>query len=62
MAMKARGLSRLSEDIDLKIVVDEEPTRLALHRLRDTIAEVLPAAGFHFDSANRARRDSRKGP
>ena len=54
-----RLLRRMSEDIDLKIVADEEPTRLALRRLRDTITEALLAAGFGFDPANRAHRDSR---
>ena len=54
-----RLLRRMSEDIDLKIVGDVEPTRPALRRLRDTITEALLAAGFRFDPANRAHRDSR---
>jgi Nucleotidyl transferase AbiEii toxin, Type IV TA system len=54
-----RLIRRMSEDIDLKIVGDAEPTRPALRRLRDTITEALLAAGFRFDPANRAHRDSR---
>jgi predicted nucleotidyltransferase component of viral defense system len=54
-----RLLRRMSEDIDLKIVGDTEPTRSALRRLRDRITEALLAAGFRFDPANRAHRDSR---
>ena len=54
-----RLLRRMSEDIDLKIVGDGEPTRAALRRLRSTITEALLAAGFRFDSENRAHRDSR---
>jgi len=54
-----RLIRRMSEDIDLKIVGDTEPTRSALRRLRDTITEALLAAGFRFDPANRAYRDSR---
>jgi hypothetical protein len=54
-----RLIRRMSEEIDLKIVGDPEPTRPALRRLRDTITEVLLAAGFRFDPANRAQRDSR---
>lgn len=54
-----RLLRCMSEDIDLKIVGDEEPRRPALRRLRDTITEALLTAGFRFDPANRAHRDSR---
>jgi predicted nucleotidyltransferase component of viral defense system len=54
-----RLLPRMSEDIDLKIVGDDEPRRPMLRRLRDTVAEALRAAGFRFDPANRAHRDSR---
>ena len=54
-----RLIRRMSEDIDLKIVSDTEPTRPALRRLRDTITQALLAAGFRFDPANRAHRDSR---
>jgi predicted nucleotidyltransferase component of viral defense system len=54
-----RLIQRMSEDIDLKIVGDTEPTRPALRRLRDTITEALLASDFRFDPANRAHRDSR---
>jgi len=54
-----RLIRRMSEDIDLKIVGDAEPTRPALRRLRDTITQALLAAGFRFDPANRAYRNSR---
>ena len=53
-----RLIRRMSEDIDLKIVGDEEPTQPALRRLRDTITEALLAAGFGFDPNNTAHRDS----
>ena len=54
-----RLIRRMSEDIDLKIVGDTESTRPALRRLRNTITDALLAAGFRFDPANRAQRDSR---
>lgn len=54
-----RLIRRMSEDIDLKIISDEEPTRSALRRLRETITLALLDAGFAFDPANRAQRDSR---
>jgi predicted nucleotidyltransferase component of viral defense system len=54
-----RLIQRMLEDIDLKIVGDAEPMRLVIRRLRDTITEALLAAGFRFDPANRAHRDSR---
>ena len=49
---------RMSEDIDLKIVSDHEGTRAELRKLRDTVTEALLAAGFEFDPANKAHRDS----
>jgi predicted nucleotidyltransferase component of viral defense system len=54
-----RLLRRMSEDIDLKVVGDTEPTRPALRRLRDTITQALLTAGLRFDPTNRAHRDSR---
>jgi hypothetical protein len=59
MSRAHRLIRRMSEDIDLKIVGDEEPRRPVLRRLRDTITEALLAAGFRLDPANRAHRDSR---
>jgi predicted nucleotidyltransferase component of viral defense system len=54
-----RLIRRMSEDIDLKIIADEEPKRSALRRLRETLTQALLAAGFLFDPNNRAHRDSR---
>jgi len=54
-----RIIRRMSEDIDLRIVSDPEPTRPALRRLRETITEALLAAGFRFDPDNPAYRESR---
>lgn len=54
-----RIIRRMSEDIDLRIVSDQEPTRPALRRLRETITEALHAAGFRFDPKNPAHRESR---
>lgn len=59
LARAHRLLRRMSEDIDLKIIGEVEPTRAALRRLRTAITEALLAAGFRFDPANRAHRDSR---
>ena len=54
-----RLIHRMSEDIDLKIVAAEgEPKRTALRRLRETITEALLKAGFKFDPANPAHRQS----
>src|SRR5271155_1994020 len=50
---------RMSEDIDLRIVCDREPTRAELRRLRQTITEALLQAGFRFDPDNSAHRESR---
>lgn len=54
-----RLIRRMSEDIDLKIVADEEPKRPALRRLRETVTQALRDAGFHFDPDNPEHRDSR---
>jgi predicted nucleotidyltransferase component of viral defense system len=50
---------RMSEDIDLRIVADREPTRAELRRLRQTITEALLLARFRFDPDNSAHRESR---
>jgi predicted nucleotidyltransferase component of viral defense system len=50
---------RMSEDIDLRIVSDREPTRAELRRLRQTITDALLQAGFRFDPDNSAHRESR---
>lgn len=49
---------RMSEDIDLKIVSDEPPSRVELRKLRDIVTNALLDAGFRFDPANAAHRDS----
>jgi hypothetical protein len=48
----------MSEDIDLKIVSDDPPTRPALRHLREVITDSLHAAGFAFDPDNPAHRES----
>ena len=49
---------RMSEDIDLKIVSDAPPSRAELRTLRDNVTKALLNAGFEFDPANAAHRDS----
>lgn len=51
-------IRRMSEDIDLKIVADEEPSRTALRRLREAMTDALLRVGFRFDPGNRAHRKS----
>jgi predicted nucleotidyltransferase component of viral defense system len=53
-----RLIRRMSEDIDLKIVADEEPSRTALRRLREAMTDALLRAGFRFDPGNPAHRKS----
>ena len=52
-------VNRMSEDIDLKIVSDEEPKRSALRHLRESVTAALISAGFQFDPENPAHRHSR---
>lgn len=59
LARANKLVKRMSEDIDLKIVADEEPKRSALRQLRDAITEALLAAGFRFDPENPDHRHSR---
>ncbi len=49
---------RMSEDIDLKIVSEQEPSRTELRRLRDKVTASLLEAGFVFDPDNPAHRNS----
>jgi predicted nucleotidyltransferase component of viral defense system len=50
---------RMSEDIDLRIVVDNNRSaRGALRRLRSKVTEALLGVGFKFDPADRAYRRS----
>lgn len=53
-----RLIRRMSEDIDLKIVADQEPSRPALRRLRNTVTKALLDVGFKFDPENREHRES----
>jgi predicted nucleotidyltransferase component of viral defense system len=53
-----RLIRRMSEDIDLKIVCDREPSRPALRGLRDSITNALLAAGFEFDPKDPNHRES----
>jgi arginyl-tRNA synthetase len=56
---RAHGLiRRMSEDIDLRIVGIDKPTRGQLRTLRDTITQVLLGAGFAFDPENPEHRKS----
>jgi len=52
-------IRRMSEDIDLKITGDREPTRAELRRLRESVTNSLSQAGFRFDPDNPAHRISR---
>lgn len=54
-----RLIFRMSEDIDLRIVSDEPPTRAALRELRGNIAAALAEAGFRFDPNDAAQMQSR---
>lgn len=53
-----RLIRRMSEDIDLKIVADEEPSRTALRRLHEAMTDALLRVGFRFDPGNPAHRKS----
>ena len=53
-----RLTKRMSEDVDLKIVCDTNPSRGALRRLRADITDALLAAGFAFDPENKEHRVS----
>jgi hypothetical protein len=54
---RAYGLTkRMSEDIDLKIVAQQKPSRGALRNLRRKITDALLGAGFTFDPENPLHR------
>ena len=54
-----RLIRRMSEDIDLRIVVDSNrPGRGTLRRLRARITEALLGAGFEFDPEDSAYRET----
>ncbi len=49
---------RMSEDVDLKIVAGEPPSRAALRDLRERVTNALLESGFQFDPQNPAHRHS----
>lgn len=51
-------IHRMSEDIDLKIVSDDKPSRNQLGNLRDRITDAMLAVGFTFDPQNPEHRQS----
>jgi predicted nucleotidyltransferase component of viral defense system len=54
-----RLIQRMSEDIDLRVVVDSNrPGRGTLRRLRARITEALLGAGFEFDPDDPAHRET----
>jgi predicted nucleotidyltransferase component of viral defense system len=54
---RAHGLiRRMSEDIDLRVVAADKPSRRALRALRETVTNALQEAGFEFDPANESQR------
>lgn len=56
---RAHGLiRRMSEDIDLRIVVEKKPSRGELRTLREIVTKSLLEAGFEFDPANKAHRET----
>src|SRR5882672_1500757 len=56
---RAHGLiRRMSEDVDLRIIAADTPTRGTLRSLRETITEALLEAGFNFDPADNAHRET----
>lgn len=50
--------TRMSEDVDLKIVRDKPPSRGELRKLRTAITDALLDAGFEFDPENEKHRVS----
>ncbi|MGP0073445.1 MAG: nucleotidyl transferase AbiEii/AbiGii toxin family protein [Bryobacteraceae bacterium] len=53
-----RLIRRMSEDLDLKITAEEEPSRGALRRLRENMTDALLRAGFQFDPGSPEHRKS----
>jgi predicted nucleotidyltransferase component of viral defense system len=54
---RAHGLiKRMSEDIDLRVIAAEKPSRRALRAMLETITKALQDAGFVFDPTNVAHR------
>lgn len=56
---RAYGLiRRMSEDIDLRVVAEKKPSRGELRALRETVTKALHDAGFEFDPADKAHRQT----
>ncbi|HZU88316.1 MAG TPA: nucleotidyl transferase AbiEii/AbiGii toxin family protein [Stellaceae bacterium] len=53
-----RLIRRMPEDIDFRIVLEDQPARGALRRLREAVTQALLDAGFKFDPADPAYRQS----
>lgn len=53
-----RLIRRMSEDIDFRIISEGQPPRGALRRLREAVTQALLDAGFKFDPADPACRQS----
>ena len=53
-----RLIRRMSEDIDLKIIGEAQPSRGALRRLREAMTDALLNAGFLFDPSDPMQRTS----
>src|SRR6266436_3695936 len=53
-----RLTKRMSEDVDLKVVCEKNPSRGALRKLRSDITDALRAAGFAFNPEDPKHRVS----
>ena len=56
LARAHRLIRRMSEDIDLKVTAEKEPSRGELRRLRELVTAALLRAGFQFDPDNPEHR------
>ena len=56
LARAHRLIRRMSEDIDLKVTAEKEPSRGELRRLRELVTAALLRAGFQFDPDNPQHR------
>jgi hypothetical protein len=56
LARAHRLIRRMSEDIDLKVTAEKEPSRGELRQLRELVTAALLRAGFQFDPDNPEHR------
>src|ERR1700724_3774221 len=56
LARAHRLIRRMSEDIDLKVTAEKEPSRGELRRLRELMTGALLRASFQFDPDNPEHR------